>query len=63
MVFGCVAVQVAVSLLLAWSSMSSCAGIVFPGVVLPQFTDPDTDDLYLEPQTLALFGEAKLCNF
>ena len=55
--------QLAVALLLAWGMMSSCTGMTFPGVVLPQFTDPDTNDIYLEPDTLALFGEANLCNF
>ncbi|XP_063845140.1 facilitated trehalose transporter Tret1-like isoform X2 [Scylla paramamosain] len=47
--------KVMVTFLIAWATMAACTGMSFPGVVLPQFTDPDTDDLYLEPQTLSLF--------
>lgn len=49
-------VQVMVTFAMAWGVLAASTGLSFPGVVLPQFTDPDTNDLYLDPQTLALFA-------
>ncbi|XP_045108044.1 facilitated trehalose transporter Tret1-like isoform X2 [Portunus trituberculatus] len=48
-------VQTMVTLLMAWGVLAACTSMSFPGVTLPQFTDPDTDDLYLESQSLSLF--------
>ncbi|KAG0717752.1 Facilitated trehalose transporter Tret1 [Chionoecetes opilio] len=50
-----VMIMVAVPLLLAWVMMTSYTGMNFPGIALPQLTNPDTDDVYLEPHTVALF--------
>ncbi|XP_045107984.1 facilitated trehalose transporter Tret1-like isoform X2 [Portunus trituberculatus] len=47
-------VQTMVTLLMAWGVLAVSTPMSFPGVTLPQFTDPDTDDLHLESQSLSL---------
>ncbi|XP_050730453.1 solute carrier family 2, facilitated glucose transporter member 6-like [Eriocheir sinensis] len=40
---------------MSWAMCGVAHSRGFPGVVLPQFTNPDTDDLYLDPPNLTLF--------